>query len=323
MREFLVASPRAWAHPSFYPVEAVVEALGDHGGVPVRVGGVYGKVVSRLGLSPSSRRSRPIVVPLMGPRRHQLADAAIRGRPVVLAWDVWEESVAEWIRMLHQFRVPVVLCTSTAARDLLRERGFEGHVHYLPEATSVARYRPSATLVERPIHLLELGRRWDAWHEPVHQSGLLDQIVAQYELGTGRLIFNTRLDLINGFAASAISVCFPRSMTHPEAAGAVETFTHRYLESMASGCLILGHAPADLIDLFGYNPVIEADADDAPAQLASLLDNLDEYQGLVDRNLETVRQVGDWRQRAERIAEVVGSLGKSPDSGRGRGWGKH
>lgn len=309
MTGFLVASPRAWPHPSFYPVEGVVDALSAQGGDRVGVGGLYGKVVSRLGLHPSGRGLRPIVVPLMGPRRHQLADAAIRGRPVVLAWDVWEDSVAEWIDLLHDFRVPVVFCTSTAARDLLRERGFAGRLLYLPEATSVALYRPGSPLSERPIQVLELGRRWNAWHDPVYRSGLLDRIESRYEAVSGQVIFDSRADLIDGFASSAISVCFPRSLTHPAAAGSVETFTHRYLESMASGCLVLGHAPADLVDLFGYNPVIEADVLDAPAQLRSVLDDLNAYQELADRNLETVRRVGDWAQRARCIAGVVSSLG--------------
>lgn len=307
MTGFLVASPRPWAHPSFYPVGAVVAALGAQGGEPVPVGGVYGKVVSRLGLSPSNRRNRPIVVPLMGPVRHQLADAAIHGRPVVLAWDVWEDSVAEWIDLLRDFRVSLVLCTSTAARDLLRERGFSGRLLYLPEATSVASYRPGAPLAERRIRVLELGRRWETWHEAVRQSGLFDDEEIRYEAVSGQVIFDTRADLIDGYAASAISVCFPRTMTHPTAAGSVETFTHRYLESMASGCLVLGHAPPDLIDLFGYNPVIEADAGNAPRQLRSILDDLDAYQSLVDRNLDTVRRVGDWAQRAADIARIVTS----------------
>ncbi|WP_354501221.1 glycosyltransferase [Mycetocola sp. 2940] len=284
-----------------------MDALTAHGAEPVPVGGLYGKVVSRLGLNPVGRSERRIVVPLMGPRRHHLADAAIRGRPVVLAWDVWEESVAEWIELLRDFRVPVVLCTSTAAQDLLRERGFGGRLLYLPEATSVARYRPGVRLVERPIRVLELGRRWDAWHEPVHRARLLGDAEFRYEAVSGQVIFESRADLIDGFASSAISVCFPRTTTHPAAAGAVETFTHRYLESMASGCLVLGHAPADLVALFGYNPVIEADVRDAPAQLRSILDDLDAYQGLVDRNLETVRRVGDWAQRATCIAEIVNS----------------
>lgn len=307
MTKFLVASPLRWQHPSYYPVEGVVEALAERGGVRIRVGGAYGKIIARLGLSPSSSRERPIVVPLMGPRRHQLADAAIRGRPIVIAWDVWEDSVAEWVDLLQDFSVPVVVCTSTAAQDLLRKRGYKGQLIYLPEATSVARYRPDIPLARRPIRVLELGRRWDAWHEPVRRAGLLDVVGSRYERVSGQVIFSSRADLIDGFASSAISVCFPRSLTHPEAAGAVETFTHRYLESMASGCLVLGHAPADLIDLFGYNPVIEADMGDAPGQLKAIIGNLGAYQSVVDRNVATVKKVGDWSSRAARIAALLTS----------------
>lgn len=307
MTGFLFARPRPWSHPSFYPVEAVSNALSELGGSAVPVGGLYGKVASRLGFAPVRNRKHPIFVPLMGPRRDHLADAAVRGRPIVLAWDIWEDSVEEWVELLRDFDVPLVLSTSTTAQELLRARGFEGQLGYLPEATAVAGYRPDMPLAERPIHVLELGRRWDAWHEPVRRSGLLDDLQSRFEVVSGHIIFATRDDLVQGFASSAISVCFPRSMTHPASAGAVETFTHRYLESMASGCLVLGHAPADLIDLFGYNPVIEADMADSPGQLRAIVGDLGAYQALVDRNLDAVKKVGDWSSRAVCIADLMAS----------------
>lgn len=305
MTRFLVASPRPWEHPSYYPVEALVGALRAEGAEVVSVGGLYGRLSRRLGLRLSGSRRLPIVVPLMGPRPQQLAGAALRGRPVVFAWDVWESSIDEWMKLLRDYNVDIVVCTSTAARDLLRNRGFAGEAFFMPEATSVSGYRPGMKLVDRPIRVLELGRRFDAWHEAVQRSGLVSDIESRYEARSGQIVFPTRPALVDGFASSAISVCFPRSMTHPADAGRVETFTHRYLESMASGCLILGHAPGDLIDLFGYNPVIEAEIDSAASQLREVLKNLDAYQDLVDRNLETVRRVGDWAQRARDVARIV------------------
>ena len=71
-----------------------------------------------------------------------------------------------------------------------------------------------------------------------------------------------------------MAAIFPCSLTHPERSGPVETVTHRYFESMASKCLIIGHAPRELIDLFGYNPAIEMQANHEFKQLQALLDKI-------------------------------------------------
>ena len=68
-----------------------------------------------------------------------------------------------------------------------------------------------------------------------------------------------RMPLAAGFGDAKVSVCFPSSTTHPQRSGSVETATHRYFESFASRCIVVGRAPAELVDLFGYNPVVEAD----------------------------------------------------------------
>ena len=49
------------------------------------------------------------------------------------------------------------------------------------------------------------------------------------------------------------------SSPKPELAGDIETLTQRYWECMLSRIVMLGHAPQELIDLIGYNPVIEID----------------------------------------------------------------
>ena len=46
--------------------------------------------------------------------------------------------------------------------------------------------------------------------------------------------------------------------------------------------------------------------------MTSILDDLEGYQGLADRNLEAVRRVGDWAQRATYIAGVVASQPPEP-----------
>jgi hypothetical protein len=74
---------------------------------------------------------------------------------------------------------------------------------------------------------------------------------------------------------------------------------------MASNCLIVGHAPQELIDLFGYNPVIEAQLENEFEQIESLLNNLDSYQSLVDRNYARLLEVGTWKSRVTTVLDFV------------------
>ena len=70
---------------------------------------------------------------------------------------------------------------------------------------------------------------------------------------------------------SKIMVCFPQCDTNPGRAGNIETLTIRYWEAMLSGCVIIGRAPNELINLIGYNPVIEVDWERAQEQLEEIL----------------------------------------------------
>ena len=58
-------------------------------------------------------------------------------------------------------------------------------------------------------------------------------------------------------------------------AGKIETLTQRYWECMLSRCLIVGRAPFELINLIGYNPVIEVEWGNESEQLLRILNNIE------------------------------------------------
>ena len=74
---------------------------------------------------------------------------------------------------------------------------------------------------------------------------------------------------------------------------------------MASKCLIVGHAPQELIDLFGYNPVIEAQEGQEFEQIEWVLRNLSSFTGMVERNYARLLEVGTWRSRVETVLDVL------------------
>ena len=100
-----------------------------------------------------------------------------------------------------------------------------------------------------------------------------------------------------------VTICLPRSMTHPDLAGGVETLTQRYWEAMLSRIVIVGHCPQELMDIVGYNPCIEIDAANPVKQIKEIVNNISDYQSLVDHNRETALRYAPWELRMKEVKE--------------------
>ena len=93
-------------------------------------------------------------------------------------------------------------------------------------------------------------------------------------------------------------------MTHSERAQNIETLTQRYWEAMLTGTLLVGHAPQELINVCGYNPVIELG--DNPTQvIKEILSNVESYQTLAERNRECAEEKAEWDKRMTEIMEIL------------------
>jgi hypothetical protein len=66
---------------------------------------------------------------------------------------------------------------------------------------------------------------------------------------------------------------------------------------MLSRIVMIGHAPKELVDLIGYNPVIEADVQKIGVQVRCVLQSIADYQGFVDMNREVALEKGPWQKR--------------------------
>ena len=120
----------------------------------------------------------------------------------------------------------------------------------------------------------------------------------------GKYIYtNEQLYDVMGDAKDTITL--PRSYTQPEIAGDIETLTQRYWECMLSRIVMVGHAPKELIELIGYNPVIELEKDRANEQIQNILANIDSFQELVDKNRETALKMGDWETRMKDVMNFL------------------
>ena len=106
-----------------------------------------------------------------------------------------------------------------------------------------------------------------------------------------------------------MTIALPRSITQPEIAGDIETLTQRYWECMFSRMVMVGHAPQELIDFIGYNPVIELSDKISPEeQIANVIEHIEDYQSLVDKNRETAERLGSWNLRMKWLMGELANL---------------
>jgi hypothetical protein len=240
----------------------------------------------------------------MGPFWRHLAVFGRRGAVIPVCWDVWEPDLPGWRDKLRRYDLAAVVCSSRAATEALQAALPDTQVHCVLEAVNAHEFNGGRALADRRLHVLEAGRRYDAWHGAVRDPLAAGGFRHVYEGTKGRLAIPSHDRFLEALSDAAIGVCFPSSMTHPARSGGFEAVTRRYFEYMASGALLFGHAPQDLVDWCGYNPVIEVDLADAAEQVLGVLSDLPSYQPLVDRNRQLVNARGTWNDRAALITDI-------------------
>lgn len=226
---------------------------------------------------------------------------------VPMFWDCWPryfEMTCEWLRR-HQVKTAIFSSRQTA--EMMQEH-FSGknkgwqriNVIWCPEAVDDSVYQKGKLLKDRNIDLLEFGRS----NEKVLQTGALslNHVCTKQN---GKFIY-TNEQLYQAMGDAKVTIALPRSMTQPEMAGDIETLTQRYWECMFSRMVMVGHAPQELVDFIGYNPVIELREEiSAEALIRDVFEHIDDYQELVDKNRETAERFGSWDVRMEWLMEKL------------------
>jgi glycosyltransferase involved in cell wall biosynthesis len=252
---------------------------------------------SVLSLTEKPRRQEDYFVTLMGPRFNNCFPYfALPASKHIYMFDAWPSTYEHVVKFATQFRVKNLFVSSKQSALRLEEMVSSTHVHWIPEGVDPTRYRHKP-FSQRRIDVLQLGRKWDSYHERILQPIESAGFVYLFEKVKGQLVFPSRHEFINGLSDTKISICFPSNITHPDRAGDVSTLTTRYLQSMASKCLVVGTPPPELNGLFGYPPVIEADLEDPAGQLKAILSQYDQYADLIETNYEVVCQNHTWERR--------------------------
>lgn len=222
---------------------------------------------------------------------------------VLWMYDAWEPLFNEIEKTIRAYKINLVFTASKQSADYFNTLNIPNfQSHWIPEGIDVTQYQ-FIPYHERTTDILQLGRKWNEYHVKI--KTVENDLVYQYEKKAGQIIFPTREEFLFGLANSKISICVPSDITHPERTGKISTITNRYLQSMASRCLILGKLPHDMLHLFDYNPIIEIDEENPVAQIEAILANFDTYIPLIEKNYEVVKNFHNWDNRVTQIENFI------------------
>ncbi len=228
-----------------------------------------------------------------------------RGFRSLWMYDAWEKRYPEILDKIKRYDLNAIFFSAKQPSDYFRSLDLPNfECHWIPEAINVDLYK-SRSMHERGIDVLQMGRKWDFLHLEIRDKCADAKINYLFEKLKGKIIFETREEFIEGLSNSKISVCVPSSLTHPERSGNVSTVTSRYFQAFASKCLVWGVAPDELRLLFPYNPIIEIDVKEPFEQLKYILENINQYTDLVEKNYQYVRQHHQWINRLSQLNQIL------------------
>lgn len=260
-------------------------------------------VMGRFGPAASIFKRRRVIV--LG--SHRIESVAwpimIRREIIPMMWDLWPENIGPFVRFVRRDKIKLVFCTSSYGVRKLTEMLPGVQIVWVPEGIDVCSYPQGDLLRNRPIDILSYGR------QNSNVMSQLEEYIKKHAInvliGDGKtLLFPKFCDLVLGLQNAKVVISYPKSISHPEEAGSFETLTQRYWEAMLTGTLIVGHAPQELVELCGYNPVIELG--ETPCQIIDgVLADIEKYQPLVDKNRQTAEAIGSWDSRVSAIMEVL------------------
>lgn len=255
-------------------------------------------------------KDKNIIIPSSGGSLRYDCIPYYRYNIIPFLWDVWPDNLELLFNDIKRLKIKMAFVTSKQNRELI-EKTTGIRCYYIPEGIDVTDYNRGEDLINRNIDLYELGRQHPEYHNVILSlkdkhffKGYYANEYDKYGNLQG-LAFATAGQLLQNINKIKIVVCFPQCDTHPQRAGNIETLTQRYWECMLSGNLIIGRAPKELIELVGYNPVVDIDWNAPEEQLKDVLRNISDYQDLVDENYKVALKFASWDDRIDHIINIL------------------
>lgn len=219
----------------------------------------------------------------------------------VYLFDVWPATYPFFEYFFRKMRFRNVFLSSRSATFYFNDRISLTKFRWIPEGIDVNSYF-FVDYSKKDIDILQFGRKYENVHQDIVNRN--ERFSYLYQKGSEKL-FITNADFKQALARTKISLCFPATATHPEKAGGISTMTARYLQSMASKCLVVGIMPDEMKELFDYMPIVEINLDNPYRHLEDILEHYENYHGLIERNYECVRRFHSWGNRWQAMKEEI------------------
>lgn len=223
---------------------------------------------------------------------------------IPMFWDCWPGYWSTTEKWFRKHKVRTAIFTSSQTADHFRSVFPKMNILHCPEAIETEKYKAGKHLKDRVSDYLEFGRC-----SMVIDSSKLNSSIRVLSSRNEHGVLATREDLINALSDSKITIALTRQDNQPHIAQGIDTLTQRYWECMLSRIVMVGRAPQELIDLIGYDPVIPLDEENPSKQFMNILEHIEDYQELVDRNREVALRMGDWTVRMKVVREWLGKVG--------------
>lgn len=238
-------------------------------------------------------------------------------------WDCWPCYYDKMERWMKRHKVRKAIFTSKQEMEEMQKRCPDVKMMWCPEAVDTTIYKEGKELKDRGIDLLEFGRSNEKILSFTNTEFTKSVEFNHVCTKVGDKFIYTDEQLYEAMGDAKVTICLPRSITHPDMAEGVETLTQRYWEAMLSRIVIVGHCPKELEEVVGYNPVVElrflnennnlnerkGAVSEYDRQILDIINRIGDYQELVDKNREVALKMGDWKGRMKEIKEWGISLG--------------
>lgn len=223
---------------------------------------------------------------------------------IPFVWDCWPRNFDRLCKWLNKYKIKTMIVTCHETKRTLQEIFPYMNILSVMEGIDTCLFEKGKELKDRTIDYLEYGRNTD---KVVKYSFPSSMRVLRGQAKDFTMIPYDKL--FEAMKNSKIVVAYPKTWTNPELAGGLETLTQRYWECMLSRMVMIGHAPKELVDFVGYNPVIEVNLDNPNEQLQYILHHIEDYQELVDKNRETALLLGSWELRMKEVMKFLRECG--------------
>ena len=236
---------------------------------------------------------------------------------VLWTYDVWEPNFEMFESLVRDSEINLLFLSSLQATEHFQQLNIPNcKVEWVHESINPSDYK-CKLWNERSINVISFGRSYERYHHEIYEGCKEFKINYQFEdradkkdvaavrVKPSTLQFPTWKSFVTGLSNSQVCVCFPKSITHPKQVGNTSTLTLRYLQAMASKCLLLGTAPHDLKYILNYNPVIEVDWNNPVEQIRNILDNPSSYEALIEKNYTSVCNHFHSKNAVEKMHKII------------------